>query len=219
MFSVLIRVFTFCSNFLACRSVGFRSFGCCLIEGLWVHFVMGYHALFFELWNIVRLMQGHLIAGYYCFMVLAFSPLGQAVDKSKIDGGADSRCCDGGNNNKKVGVLKEKHLDKVVPGPDKSWYTTETFIRGAVSLPTEEEPHYYKKKMYMIFLPFKPYILSISCAYTFSTNYPKIVSDQSKKPPIWWPSYCHVMWWLYHQTEIFPPPSMYAFLDHPNVIL
>ena len=151
MFSVLIRVFTFCSNFLACRSVGFRSFGCCLIEGLWVHFVMGYHALFFELWNIVRLMQGHLIAGYYCFMVLAFSPLGQAVDKSKIDGGADSRCCDGGNNNKKVGVLKEKHLDKVVPGPDKSWYTTETFIRGAVSLPTEEEPHYYKKKMYMIF--------------------------------------------------------------------
>ena len=116
---------------------------------------MGYHALFFELWNIVRLMQGHLIAGYYCFMVLAFSPLGQAVDKSKIDGGADSRCCDGGNNNKKVGVLKEKHLDKVVPGPDKSWYTTETFIRGAVSLPTEEEPHYYKKKMYMIFFTFQ----------------------------------------------------------------
>ena len=96
-------------------------------------------------------MQGHLIAGYYCFLALTFSPLGQAVDKSKIDGGADSRCCDGGNNNKKVGVLKEKHLDKVVPGPDKSWYTTETFIRGAVSLPTEEEPHYYKKKMYIFF--------------------------------------------------------------------
>ena len=112
-------------------------------------------------------MQGHLIAGYYCFLALTFSPLGQAVDKSKIDGGADSRCCDGGNNNKKVGVLKEKHLDKVVPGPDKSWYTTETFIRGAVSLPT-----YYKKKMYMIFFTFQTlyskYFLSIDFFYELS---------------------------------------------------
>ena len=141
---------------------------CLLVVGwLKVFGCICYEIPFFELWNIVGLMRWHLIAGYYYFLALTFSPLGQAVDKSKIDGGADSRCCDGGNNNKKVGVLKEKHLDKVVPGPDKSWYTTETFIRGAVSLPT-----YYKKKMYMIFFTFQTlyskYFLSIDFFYELS---------------------------------------------------
>ena len=49
MFSILIRVFTMLFKFLACRSVGFRSVGCWLVEGFWVHFVMRYYALFFEL--------------------------------------------------------------------------------------------------------------------------------------------------------------------------